>query len=101
DPDRLVAGARAPMTTARSARTVLLLLGLAIAASIPRAEAASWPTRPVTIVAPYAAGGMADILARVLAHRLSQKFGQPFTIDNRGGGAGAIGAIQVANAQPD
>jgi tripartite-type tricarboxylate transporter receptor subunit TctC len=89
------------VTTVRLARTVALLLGLAAAVIAPRAEAASWPTRPVTIVAPYAAGGMADIMARLLAHRLSLKFGQPFTIDNRGGAAGAIGAIQVANAQPD
>jgi tripartite-type tricarboxylate transporter receptor subunit TctC len=89
------------VTTARFTRTFLLLLGLAATAAIPRAEAASWPTRPVTIVAPYAAGGMADIMARLLAHRLTQTFGQPFTIDNRGGAAGAIGAIQVANAQPD
>jgi tripartite-type tricarboxylate transporter receptor subunit TctC len=65
------------------------------------ARAASWPTRPVLVVVPYAAGGMADIVARLMTQHVSQKLGQPFTIDNRGGGAGAIGAIQVANAAPD
>jgi tripartite-type tricarboxylate transporter receptor subunit TctC len=44
---------------------------------------------------------MADIVARLVSHHLSQKLGQPFIIDNRSGGAGAIGAIQLANAAPD
>lgn len=78
----------------------LLALIVMTAAEFP-AMAASWPTRPVTIIAPYAAGGMADVLARLMAQQLSVRFGQPFTVENRGGGAGAIGAIQVANAQPD
>jgi tripartite-type tricarboxylate transporter receptor subunit TctC len=85
---------------ARLALPTLLITALALSFGAP-ALAADWPTRPVTIVAPYAAGGMADVLARLVAHHLSQKLGQPFTIDNRGGGAGSIGAIQVATAQPD
>src|SRR5262245_49537347 len=77
-------------------------LGLAVAGTaFPRAEAADWPARPVTVTVPYAAGGMADVIARLVSHHLSQRLGQPFIIDNRGGGAGAIGAIQVANAPPD
>jgi tripartite-type tricarboxylate transporter receptor subunit TctC len=76
------------------------LVWILTAVNLP-AHAASWPTRPVTIIAPYAAGGMADVLARMLAHQLTVRFGQPFTVENRGGGAGAIGAIQVANATPD
>jgi tripartite-type tricarboxylate transporter receptor subunit TctC len=81
-----------------------VLLAMSVASSTggsPCAQAANWPTRPVIVVVPYAAGGMADIIARLMAQHLSQKIGQPFTIDNRGGGAGAIGAIQVANASPD
>jgi tripartite-type tricarboxylate transporter receptor subunit TctC len=66
-----------------------------------RAELANWPARPITVVVPYAAGGMADVVARLVSHHLSQRLGQPLVIDNRGGGAGAIGAIQVANAAPD
>jgi len=65
------------------------------------AEPVRWPTRAVTVVVPYAAGGMADVMARLAAHRLSQKFGQPFVIVNRGGDAGAIGAAQVARAPAD
>jgi tripartite-type tricarboxylate transporter receptor subunit TctC len=71
-----------------------------LAGTVP-AAAATWPTRAVTIVVPYAAGGMADVMARLAAHRLSQKLGQPFVIVNRGGDAGAIGAAQVARAQAD
>jgi tripartite-type tricarboxylate transporter receptor subunit TctC len=81
-----------------------LLAVLAVATGVAcggHAHAASWPTRPVLVVVPYAAGGMADITARLMTQHVSQKLGQPFTIDNRGGGAGAIGAIQVANAAPD
>jgi tripartite-type tricarboxylate transporter receptor subunit TctC len=70
-------------------------------AGMARAETTRWPTRAVTIVVPYAAGGMADVMARIAAQRLSQKFGQPFVILNRGGDAGAIGATQVARAQAD
>jgi len=86
------------MRRAHFAITVVAALAFSFGAP---ARAANWPTRPVTVVAPYVAGGMADVVARLVAHHLSQKLGQPFTIDNRGGGAGSIGAIQVASAQPD
>jgi tripartite-type tricarboxylate transporter receptor subunit TctC len=89
-----------PMSAIGKIASTLLAWILVTAPAIPT-YAASWPTRPVTIIAPYAAGGMADVLARLIAQQLSFRFGQPFTVENRGGGAGAIGAIQVANAQPD
>jgi tripartite-type tricarboxylate transporter receptor subunit TctC len=62
---------------------------------------ANWPTRTVTIIVPNAAGGFTDIMARLAATHFAKKFGQPFIIENRAGGAGVIGATQVANAQPD
>ncbi len=65
------------------------------------ARAAEWPSRPVAVVTPYAAGGMADVLVRLMAQQLTQKLGQPFIIHNRGGGAGSIGASEVARAQAD
>ncbi len=88
----------------RSSPLATLLAALAVvtaATGAARAEPARWPSRPVTIVVPYAAGGMADVMARLVANQLSQKLGQPFIIHNRGGDAGAIGAIQVARAPAD
>lgn len=65
------------------------------------AFAQAYPTRPVTIIVPFSAGGGTDSIARELAKDLSEKLGQPVIIDNRGGGGGAIAARQVAKADPD
>jgi tripartite-type tricarboxylate transporter receptor subunit TctC len=73
---------------------------LALLAAGP-ARAAEWPTRAVTVVVPYAPGGFTDILARLAAKHLSEKFHQPFVIENRLGAAGAIAAGYVAAAAPD
>jgi tripartite-type tricarboxylate transporter receptor subunit TctC len=64
-------------------------------------EAQEWPNRPVAIVVPYPAGGPNDVLARVVARRLSESLGQQFIIENRVGAAGNIGANAVAKAKPD
>jgi tripartite-type tricarboxylate transporter receptor subunit TctC len=79
--------------------TSLLLCALALATS--PAHAAPWPDRAVRIMVPFAAGGPADTLARVLADKLSAAWGQPVVIENRGGGGGNIGAALVAKAAPD
>lgn len=68
---------------------------------IQRAGAQSFPSRTVTLLVPYAAGGNADITARLFAEALTKTLGQPVIVDNRGGGGGAIGAMQVINAKPD
>src|SRR2546421_3450491 len=65
------------------------------------AAAQSYPTRPVTIVVPFAAGGGNDILARLLGQHMGRALGQQFVIENRGGAAGTIGARAVAKAPPD
>jgi tripartite-type tricarboxylate transporter receptor subunit TctC len=62
---------------------------------------AAWPERSVTLIVPFAAGGITDVLARLTAERLSQKFGQPFVVQNEGGGAGIIGATTAARSKPD
>jgi tripartite-type tricarboxylate transporter receptor subunit TctC len=66
-----------------------------------RARAESWPTRPVKLVVPFAAGGTTDILARVVAAKVSEEFGQQFIVENKTGAGGNIAAEFVAKAEPD
>ena len=64
-------------------------------------QAIAWPTKPVTVVVPFPAGGSTDTLARALAPKLNEKFGQPFVVDNKPGATGTIGAAQVKRSAPD
>ncbi len=80
-----------------AARTLLGgLMGI-----VPVAAAQAWPERPVTVVVPFAAGGFTDMLARLTSKYLSERFGQPFVVENRTGAGGAIAANHVMKAQPD
>ena len=85
----------------RQVLAALLLGALALAASPPIAAQDAWPNRPVRIVVPFAAGGATDVVARALAKDLSELWGQPVVIDNRGGAGGNIGADVVAKSTPD
>jgi tripartite-type tricarboxylate transporter receptor subunit TctC len=71
------------------------------AASCVPALSQGWPTRPVTMVVPYAVGGPIDIIGRILAPRLSELLGQRVIVENVGGAGGMTGAARVANATPD
>ena len=81
----------------------MLVLALALAAALPAAQAQTgkWPSKPVRVIVPFPAGGSTDIVARILAARLSEEFGQQFVVDNRGGAGGTIGAEIAARAEPD
>jgi len=82
----------------------LLLLAAALAAMLQgpeRAVAQEYPTRPVTIVVPFPAGGSADLNARTVAERLSAALGQPFIVENKAGASGSVGTAFVAKAPAD
>jgi tripartite-type tricarboxylate transporter receptor subunit TctC len=64
-------------------------------------DAASWPSRPVRIIVPASAGGIADAVARLLAEGLAKRLGQPFVLDNIAGAASMIGTAAAAKAPPD
>ncbi|HEY7662523.1 MAG TPA: tripartite tricarboxylate transporter substrate binding protein [Xanthobacteraceae bacterium] len=66
-----------------------------------QAQAQNWPNRPVKIIAPFAAGGAADTLGRLIADHLTTAFGQQFFVENRGGAGGMVGAQAGAAAEPD
>jgi len=78
----------------------ILLLGGALAPA-PALAQVPYPTKPVTLVVPFPPGGGTDTGARLLAQKLSVKWGQQVIVDNKGGAAGQIGAEAVAKARPD
>jgi len=73
----------------------------AIALSAQPCAAQDYPSRPVTIAVPYAAGGGVDVVTRLVAQQLSTKLGQPFVVDNRTGAGGLIASSSVGKAAPD
>ncbi|HTT47056.1 MAG TPA: tripartite tricarboxylate transporter substrate binding protein [Pseudolabrys sp.] len=85
-----------------SRRKLITALGLGSAASLlPRAAFAAYPDRPIHLIVPFAPGGNADIVGRIVGERISSAVGQPVVVDNRGGAGGSIGAEVVARATPD
>ena len=73
----------------------------ALLVATPFAHAAEFPTRNITLVVPYPAGGGVDAMARVVAQKLSDAFGKTVLVDNRGGAGGTVGTRAVARAAPD
>ncbi len=66
-----------------------------------RPQEVSWPLRPITLIVPFAAGGPADVIARVIGASLAEKLGKPVIIENIGGGGGMIGSARAAKAEAD
>src|SRR5262249_7782542 len=92
-----VSGGR-PMTITKFVGLTVLAVLLLNAAS---AGAQTYPSRPVTIITPFAAGSVTDATARTIAQHLQDTLGQPFIVENRGGAGGLLAANAVARANPD
>ena len=84
----------------RSTRRSVLIAGIGLAAA-GGSFAQEWPTKPVVIVVPFAAGGTTDLVARALGEQLGRSLGQPVLIENRPGAGTTLGADYVAKSKPD
>ena len=84
-------------------RTFVAALAVAAFALAPASaqEASSWPSKPVRLIVPASAGGIADVMARLMGEALAKRLGQPFILDNIAGGASLIGTAAAAKAPPD
>ena len=82
-------------------KKLVLAAALAIAASVSGAAAQNYPTRQLSIIVPFAAGGPTDTIARIMAQAMGQALGQTVIVENTTGAAGSIGVARVARAAPD
>ncbi|WP_374664627.1 tripartite tricarboxylate transporter substrate-binding protein [Ramlibacter sp.] len=89
------------LRTRRQALARLLAGGLAATLAAPLVRAQAYPTRPVRIVVPFGAGGVADLTARAVAQRLAEGLRQPVVVENRPGAGGVAAGEAVARAEPD
>ena len=87
----------------RSLAHLMALFGLSVTAILvsASAQAQAYPSKPIKMIVPFPAGGTTDIVARLVAQRMSESMGQPVVVENKGGAGGAIGADIVAKAAPD
>ncbi len=85
----------------RLVATSLLIAALPVCTPVQAAAATAYPTRPIRLLVPFAAGGGADTLSRIISPKLSDALGQTWVVDNRGGAAGNLAAEIVADAAPD
>jgi tripartite-type tricarboxylate transporter receptor subunit TctC len=78
-----------------------LLVALFCAALAGTAAAQDYPSRPITLIAPFAPGGSTDLVGRVVSEGLKARLGQPVTVENKAGGTGAIGTREMVKSTPD
>ena len=87
--------------TAILGRRLLMPTAFVVALAAASLAAETYPSRPVTIIVPFAAGGPTDLVARVIADKMQAPLGQALVIENVGGAGGSIGVARVARAAPD
>lgn len=80
---------------------VIAGVGATFTSFLARGQQPAWPTRPVRLIVPWAAGGAADIIARTVAQKLSERWGQQVVVENKPGGTTIVGATEAARAAPD
>jgi len=85
----------------RGAKTLVTVLAIATLTFTSIARAQDWPTRPVTMMVPFAAGGPVDVLGRILAQYLGEVIGKQVIVDNVSGAGGMVGSLRVSQAAPD
>ena len=85
----------------KAMRGICLAAGLVLPATSGMALAQTYPTHPITLIVPAAAAGPADVVARVIAAKMSEILGQSLVIENNGGAGGYAAAVQIAHARPD
>ena len=84
-----------------SRRASIVLAALFAAAPVLAVAQEYYPNRPVRVIVPLSAGGSADVIPRIVAEKLTQRFGQTFVVENRPGATGGVGAEAVFKAEPD
>ena len=84
----------------RSVVVVFLLIALG-ALGVDSARGQTYPNRPVRLIVPFAAGGLNDVVARLIGPYLERSFGQPFIVENRPAASGIVGTDATAKAAPD
>lgn len=89
------------MKTSFTTTGLLCVAALGLMAAPPTASAQSYPSKPITVVVPFPAGGPSDVVARIVTEHMSRTLGQSMPIENVGGAGGTLGSARVAAAEPD
>ena len=89
------------MTNRRRMFEIAAAAAMCVAVAWPAGAQAAFPERPVTLIVPFPAGGSTDLVARVVAEKMSASLGQQIVVDNRGGAGGNVGSAAAAKAEAD